>query len=371
MSRLPVFTENSDGTLERMSPSRPETEDSLQALIAKFPDVIAGYEDQLLSVRREIGVPDEQDGFERWSLDNLFVTRDAIPVLVEVKRATDTRIRREVVGQLMDYAANGVAYWPTGTIKSAFVTTCTEQNLDADLELGAFLGHEEAESFWDNVETNLRNGQIRLVIVADEIPSELASIIEFLNDQMRADVQGVELKYFTSQDGRRTLAPRIIGSSARTSATKKGLRDKDITQISVEEWLATNIEPYPNDVQTGARNHIQALRELGLKATVSKRNFSIAAEVRTEDGKTAWPIQLQSGGRLELQMRWLKYRPALKDQQTRQTILDTFNTQLTKLSTNNPAGYPAFNASVLADEDKLSVYKTIMARIVDLSRRAA
>ena len=41
---------------------------------------------------------------DRWSLDHLFVSRTGIPVLIEVKRASDTRLRREVVGQLLDYA---------------------------------------------------------------------------------------------------------------------------------------------------------------------------------------------------------------------------------------------------------------------------
>jgi hypothetical protein len=36
--------------------------------------------------------------------------QDAIPAIVEVKRSTDTRIRREVVGQMLDYAANSVVY---------------------------------------------------------------------------------------------------------------------------------------------------------------------------------------------------------------------------------------------------------------------
>jgi hypothetical protein len=31
---------------------------------------------------------------------------------VEVKRSTDTRLRREVVGQMLDYAANAVVYSP-------------------------------------------------------------------------------------------------------------------------------------------------------------------------------------------------------------------------------------------------------------------
>jgi hypothetical protein len=35
-------------------------------------------------------------------------TKTPVPTLLEVKRSSDTRIRREVVGQMLDYAANGV-----------------------------------------------------------------------------------------------------------------------------------------------------------------------------------------------------------------------------------------------------------------------
>ena len=51
------------------------------------------------------------DGVERWSVDHLLLDQDAIPTLVEVKRSSDSRIRREVVGQMLDYAANAVTYW--------------------------------------------------------------------------------------------------------------------------------------------------------------------------------------------------------------------------------------------------------------------
>ncbi len=47
-------------------------------------------------VSREMNVPGEEDGGARWSLDHLFLDQDAIPTLVEVKRSTDTRIRRAV-----------------------------------------------------------------------------------------------------------------------------------------------------------------------------------------------------------------------------------------------------------------------------------
>jgi len=106
-----------------------DSEDLLQALLAKHPGLLAG--DQLGSdvrkwilVRREQGVPDKEGGGGRWSLDHLFIDQDAVPTLVETKRADDSRIRREVVGQMLDYAANGVVYWPREGLRAEFESRC-------------------------------------------------------------------------------------------------------------------------------------------------------------------------------------------------------------------------------------------------------
>ena len=101
----------------------------LQKLIADYPDLLAG--DQIdsdsprkwLLVKREMDVPDAQDGSGRWALDHLFLDQEGVPTLVEVKRRTDTRIRREVIGQMLDYAANGVAYWPVTTLRENFANS--------------------------------------------------------------------------------------------------------------------------------------------------------------------------------------------------------------------------------------------------------
>lgn len=82
----------------------------MQELVARYPQLIGDADGDLLLISREQPVSDGLDSSGRWSLDHLFVTRNAVPVLVELKRASDTRLRREIVGQLLDYAANGVAY---------------------------------------------------------------------------------------------------------------------------------------------------------------------------------------------------------------------------------------------------------------------
>ena len=54
----------------------------------------------------------------RWSLDHLFLDQEGIPTFVECKRSTDTRARREVVAQMLDYAANGLQYWSMERIQT-------------------------------------------------------------------------------------------------------------------------------------------------------------------------------------------------------------------------------------------------------------
>ncbi len=45
---------------------------------------------------------------------------------MEVKRSTDMRIRREVVGQMLDYAANALSYWRVETIRGHFEAATSE-----------------------------------------------------------------------------------------------------------------------------------------------------------------------------------------------------------------------------------------------------
>jgi len=107
-----IFLLRGGDDLVPMTEAPYDSEDVLQELLARFPDLLAG--DQLAGgearrwvlIDRESGVPNEEGGVGRWSLDHLFLDQDAVPTLVEVKRNSDTRIRREVVGQLRVVVAN-------------------------------------------------------------------------------------------------------------------------------------------------------------------------------------------------------------------------------------------------------------------------
>jgi hypothetical protein len=150
-----IFLIQAGGELVEMKEQPYDTEDVLQELLARYPNLLAG--DQMdgaaprrwLLISREIGVPSEEEGGDRWWLDHLFLDQDAIPTLVEVKRSGDTRIRREVVGQMLDYAANAVVYWPVETIRAKFEQGCQQREANPEKELTAFLDEGVgAEQFW-------------------------------------------------------------------------------------------------------------------------------------------------------------------------------------------------------------------------------
>ncbi len=204
-----------------------ESEALLQELLAKYPNLMAGEQmdsarpRRWLLIKREAELASEEDGANRWSVDHLFLDQDGIPTIVEVKRSSDTRIRREVVGQMLDYAANAVVYWPVEDIRAKFEARCEVEGRDVELEMEEFLaGEVETENFWAQVKTNLQAGKIRLLFVADEIPSELRRIVEFLNQQMQfAEVLAIEIRQFVGQ-GMKTLVPRVIGQTAESERAK-------------------------------------------------------------------------------------------------------------------------------------------------------
>ena len=212
-----------EGELVAMFKRRYDAEDILQSLIATHPNLLAGEDDpsartRLVLIEREVSIADGPDAAGRWSLDHLFVDQHGIPTLVEVKRSSDTRIRREVVGQLLEYAANGPRYWPPGTVRAQFEARCARSGeVPANVLRGAFGGDVEEDSFWEAVDANLRDGSLRLLFVADEISQELKAIIEFLNEQMvRTTVLGVEVPQFTDEaETNRMFVPVVIVLSER------------------------------------------------------------------------------------------------------------------------------------------------------------
>jgi hypothetical protein len=134
-----------------------ETEPVLQNLIAEHPEILVGDgggegRDAWLLVKQEASIADEEEPGRRMTLDHLYLDQDAVPTFVEVKRSSDTRIRREVVGQMLDYAANAASYWNVDALRAWFAARCEQRAADPDEALReAFPGVQDTDAYWETL----------------------------------------------------------------------------------------------------------------------------------------------------------------------------------------------------------------------------
>ncbi|MCF7960287.1 MAG: hypothetical protein K9M08_06050 [Pirellula sp.] len=209
-----IYILQDQSKLSPMAETQWDAEHKLQQLIAEYPDLLGG--DQIdvenhrrwLLVTREMPMQGEEPNTTRLSLDHLFLDQDGIPTLVEVKRGSNAQVRREVVGQLLDYAAIATSSLNVRDIQAAL----SNNGAPADSRLEKFLGEDaNLEEFWQRVQSNLDRGQLRLIVLADSIPAELRRVVEFLNRQMNpAEFLAVEVKQF-EYEGQKVLVPRVLG----------------------------------------------------------------------------------------------------------------------------------------------------------------
>lgn len=214
-------------------------------------------------------------------------------------------------------------------------------------------------------EANLAAGRLRLVIAADVIPPELARIIEFLNDQMRAEVRGVELRYFRSTSGRRVLVPRIVGQTERARAAK-GDGSRPPPAASVEAWLAQIKDERGMPVAEPAQRLIAFVETLGAVLTITAAN-GVFISFPVPPGERARPMYLTRRGRIEFSLGSLSCFPALADPTTRQEWLNNVEAQVGGLTHLGADRYPRLPLDRLTG-DRWEAFARLLRELVAMMR---
>lgn len=240
-----IYTSSTNGRFSALDETPFATEDELQALVAKHPEILDGEQirpgdaRRWILVTREKGIAESSGGSARWAVDHLLIDQDAVPTLVELKRSSNSEIRRTIVGQLLEYAAHASETWSAEELREAFESNASEQGRDAQDELAKLLRTDDdpdMDEFWQNVSTNLVAKRLRLLFVADEIPDPLARVVEFLNAQMpHIEVMAVEIRKFDGTSSQ-TLVPRVIGRTSGISKSGQRLsRDSFLEKFSDDQ----------------------------------------------------------------------------------------------------------------------------------------
>ena len=364
-----IFLIQDNDELVEMNEQAYDSESLLQMLLVKYPSLLAGNQidpsmpRRWLLIERECGVPSEEGRGARFAIDHLFLDQKAIPTIVEVKRSTNTEIRRKIVGQMLDYAANAVVYWPVEYMRERFAKTNGPR---ANEKLNQFLDDEmEPEEFWQLANKNLHERNIRLLFVADEIPTELQRVVEFLNEQMdRTEVLAIEIKQFMSEvQGQRALRPRVIGQTVRGETVKSPSTVPKMNEETFFARLAENCSP--EEIET-ARRILKWSQENS--SHVRWRTKSLAPIFESDSNYPHIPTSVSIDGRVGFNFLRMKNSGGLPDEK-RMEILQRLNSipgiNLTEDSIDRK---PSFSLSTLTNDGALEQFLNLVAWTVEQVR---
>jgi hypothetical protein len=295
-------------------------ESKLQEILAEEPSLISIDEvregaGSLVTAIREFPL-------ETGYIDILGFTADGNIAIVECKLATNTEIKRKVIGQVLDYGATlwGMDYESLdGKIKER-----TEKNLADLVRAGVDDPEWDEELFRQNVETALTEGNFILIIVVDEIHEDLSRIIRFVNGAGRPAfaLAALEMQRYQHEQTE-MLVPHVFGMVPKATAIERSNHRK---------W---DEEQFFEEIALQHSNCVEPARKI---LEWAKNNRKISRMYWGEGGSSGSfvPINETNGiihklfavytyGKIEIYFQFYREKPPFNSVEKRKQLLDKLN----------------------------------------------
>jgi hypothetical protein len=311
----------------------------------------------LLLVRREAAISTAEDAGGRLSLDHLYLDGEGVPTLVEVKRSSDTRGRREVVAQMLDYAANAKTSFSVDRMAAWLDEQAHAAGTTAAQLLADALGVQDPDAYWASVATNLDAERLRLLFVSDVIAPELRRIIEFLNGQMaNTEVLAIEVKqYVDAEDRHQTIVPRVIGN---TESAKRAKRSRSPAATIDPDSLLAGLANVKRDAVEAAR---AILKWADHHPDLNVR-WTRAGDIGVGAGDPL--LRLWRSGRLEVRVETLRELSAWNDPARIEQFLQRLEQIDGVTFTGNRPRWPVTPLGPLADAAARQAFLAIVGDVV-------
>ena len=189
-----ILMHDGDGSWRSPDAFDYDDEAALQELLAGHPTLIPGVSPDAKTVR------ELQSGVG--PADVVAVDRDGELIVVECKLAANQQVRREIVGQVFDYAAQ-----------------LQKMSLDEfearwQKRAGSPLFGPTDSAARTALAANLSEGRFRLVLAVDRVNPTLRDIVEFLSASLRPETSLLVVEYRRWRDGTQEfLVPQIYGEN--------------------------------------------------------------------------------------------------------------------------------------------------------------
>ena len=208
-------------------------EGKLQDYLEEYPtliplaDIVEGASD-LICIGREVSAGSG-------SIDLLCIDQDGLLTVVETKLRRNREARREVIGQIIEYASY-VSQWTADNVyrianeyfaKSIRVPQNykgkTLETIMQEIVGGDFL----SEDLRAKIGQNLGDGRIRLIIAVDELIEPLRATVTFLNSHSNFDVLLLQVTDFQESEAKKVLVPLLFGYSTKSSGGRRETKHWD------------------------------------------------------------------------------------------------------------------------------------------------
>ena len=201
---------------------------------------------------------------------------------------------------------------------------------------------------------------MRLIFVADEIPSELKRIVEFLNEQMDpAEVLAIEIKQFVGGD-QKTLVPRVYGKTAKTQRKSSGAQE-ETRQWDEPSFLIELERLNGSDSAAIARNILSWTKDQGLRIWwgKGKQTGSFFPMFDINDQSFSM-FSFWTNGGIEIQFQHMRKWPVFCERAKRLRLLEKLNMiPGISIPEDGVERRPSIDCLVLRDQDQLMPFLQI------------
>jgi hypothetical protein len=252
--------------MKKVEKSNFEKEDYLQNYIHENPESIPVYEiaedKKLFVVARELST-------ESGPIDALAIDKDGDIYVVETKLYKNPD-KRTVVAQALDY---GASMWKHTNDFDEFINIIDKEVQDKfkmtfQEKAKTFfeIDEEQTNLMLENMKFNLKDGNIKFVILMDSMDERLKDLIIYVNQNSRFDIYAVQLEYYKFQEYE-IMIPKMFGVEVKknvrnSSNSTRFTWDKDGVRKEIEKTADKNIKDALLDIFNFTEKHAD-LMELG------------------------------------------------------------------------------------------------------------
>jgi hypothetical protein len=333
-------------------------EKELQELLADSPDIISMEEIRpgagpLVAAVREFSLP-------VGLIDILAFTARGDIAIVECKLAKNTQAKREVIGQIMDYAAH-LWEWTYEELDQR-IQAMGKPPLAELVKKYADDPAWDEEAFRANISAALEQGNFILTIAVNEINEELHKIIRYINSA------GAPAFSFAALEMRRfhkanieMLVPHVFGQIQAKVASPKAaghkwdeetffanLHQKDPAAELVAKQLLAWAKQHMTSIWWGEGSMDGSFVPIFLHGKQKHQLFAV------------W-----TNATVEIYFQWYQYKDPFKSEQARQEILNRLNEiEGVNLSIDEINKKPSIKLSTLSNSEALKKFLTVFEWMV-------